>query len=170
MLSDAIAEMSELIEVKDLRDPCKIRYPLVPTLFAIMLAWMCGYNSAVKVEMFWYIKFGILKKLIPNFPDHKISHDTVNRILSLIIVDDLNIPRAISLPPGHRHKSAGGKLFFPERIPVAVLSSVISFHRSNHGINKCDLFGTYPVLCIKFFISPWLAEILHRDKLKNQLR
>ena len=89
MLSDAIAEMSELIEVKDLRDPSKIRYPLVPTLFAIMLAWMCGYNSAVKVEMFWYIKFGILKKLIPNFPDHKISHDTVNRILSLIIVDDL---------------------------------------------------------------------------------
>lgn len=91
MLSDAIAEMSELIEVKDLRDPSKIRYPLVPTLFAIMLAWMCGYNSAVKVEMYWYIKFGILKKLIPNFPDHKISHDTVNRILSLIIVDDLNI-------------------------------------------------------------------------------
>ena len=48
MLSDAIAEMSELIEVKDLRDPGKIRYPLVPTLFAIMLAWMCGYNSAVE--------------------------------------------------------------------------------------------------------------------------
>ena len=44
---------------------------------------------AVKVEWFWDLKFEILKKLIPNFPDHKISHDTVNRFLSLIIVDDL---------------------------------------------------------------------------------
>ena len=89
MLSDAIAKMSELIVVNDFRDPSKIRYPVIPTMFAIMLAWMCGYSSAVKVEMFWEFKFDILKKLVPNFPDAKISHDTVNRILSSIIVDDL---------------------------------------------------------------------------------
>ena len=70
-------------------DHKKVRYPLGPTLFAIILSWMCGYNSALQVEYFWRYKFKILKQSIPNFPDSLISHDTVNRLLSLIVVDDL---------------------------------------------------------------------------------
>ncbi len=89
MLSDAITEMSELIAAKDTGSPENIRYPLAPTLFAIMLAWLCGYDSAGKAELFWEVKFEILKKLIPNFPDQMISHDTINRILSLITAHDL---------------------------------------------------------------------------------
>ena len=89
MLLDAVNKMMDLMEIEDKRDPKKICYPLGSTLFAIMLAWMCGYNSAVKISFFWSLKFDILKKHIPNFPNSLISHDTVNRLLSLIVVDDL---------------------------------------------------------------------------------
>ena len=77
------------MEIEDSRDLAKVSYPIRPTLFAIMLAWMCGYNSSVQVAMFWEFKFKTLKRLIPDFPDSLISHDTVNRLLSLIVVDDL---------------------------------------------------------------------------------
>lgn len=89
MLFDAVRKMSDFMEIEDSRDPKKVCYPVGPTLFAIMLAWMCGYNSSVKVAFFWELKYEILKKHIPNFPDSMISHDTVNRLLSLIKVDDL---------------------------------------------------------------------------------
>ncbi|WP_406547552.1 transposase family protein [Succinimonas sp.] len=81
--------MSELTEAKDSGSPENIRYPLAPTLFAIMPAWLCGFDSAGKAELFWDINLENLKKLIPNFPDHRISCDTINRILSLITADDL---------------------------------------------------------------------------------
>lgn len=89
MLMDAIERMSELIKVDDPRQHAKVKYPLVPTLFAILLAWIAGATSAVKVESFWYEHFEKLKRHIPGFPDEMISHDTVNRLLSLIMVDDL---------------------------------------------------------------------------------
>ena len=89
MLLDAVKKMMDIVEIQDSRDPKKVRYPLGPTLFAIILAWMCGYNSALQVEYFWRYKFKILKQSIPDFPDSLISHDTVNRLLSLIVVDDL---------------------------------------------------------------------------------
>ena len=89
MLSDAITEMSELIAAKNSGSPENVRYPLAPTLFAIMLAWLCGFDSSGKAELFWDINLETLKKLIPNFPDHRISCDTINRILSLITADDL---------------------------------------------------------------------------------
>ena len=86
MLLDAVKKMMDLVEIQDSRDPKKVRYPLGPTLFAIILAWMCGYNSALQVEYFWRYKFKILKRSIPNFPDSLISHDTVNRLLGLIVL------------------------------------------------------------------------------------
>ena len=89
MLMDAIERMSELIKVDDPRQQAKVKYPLVPTLFAILLAWIAGATSAVKVELFWRAHFSKLKRHIPGFPDEMISHDTVNRLLSLIMVDDL---------------------------------------------------------------------------------
>ena len=55
MLSDAITEISEVPEAPDSGSPEKIRYPLAPTLFAIMLAWLCGFDSAGKAELFWDI-------------------------------------------------------------------------------------------------------------------
>jgi predicted transposase YbfD/YdcC len=89
MLIDAVERMSELIKVDDPRQSAKVKYPLVPTLFAIILAWIAGATSAVKVELFWSEHFEKLKRHIPGFPDEMISHDTVNRLLSLIMVDDL---------------------------------------------------------------------------------
>lgn len=89
MLLDAVEKMSKIIKVNDPRDPVKVKFPLVPTLFAIILAWIGGCTSAVAVARFWWEHFEDLKKSIPDFPDECISHDTVNRLLSLILVDDL---------------------------------------------------------------------------------
>ena len=61
MLLDAVKKMRDIVEIQDSRDPKKVRYPLGPTLFAIILAWMCGYNSALQVEYFWRYKFKILR-------------------------------------------------------------------------------------------------------------
>ena len=36
----------DIVEIQDSRDPKKVRYPLGPTLFAIMLAWMCGKRKS----------------------------------------------------------------------------------------------------------------------------
>lgn len=89
MFLDATTKMSERIKVNDPREQSKVKYPLVPTLFAMIIAWIAGCTSAVKIERFWEEHFDKLKLWIPNFPDHYISHDTVNRLLSLIAVNDL---------------------------------------------------------------------------------
>lgn len=89
MLLDAIKKMSDILDVSDPRQQSKIKYPIVPTLFGIMMAWMGGANSAVKVAEYWGIQLENLSKIIPNFPKYVISHDTVNRLLSIIMVDDL---------------------------------------------------------------------------------
>lgn len=85
-----MSEWSESKETEDSKNPEIESYPIGPTLFAIMLAWMCGYKSSEQVAMFWEFKIDTLKRHIPNFPDTLISHDTVHRLLSLIVVDDLN--------------------------------------------------------------------------------
>jgi len=46
MLLDAVKKMMDIVEIQDSRDPKKVRYPLGPTLFAIMLAWMCGKRKS----------------------------------------------------------------------------------------------------------------------------
>ena len=90
MIKDAIKAMCDKIKVKDFRQQGKVRYRLVPTLIGLLLAWMAGANSSIKAAAYWEDNLKILQELIPGFPKHNISHDTINRLLSLIRVDDLN--------------------------------------------------------------------------------
>lgn len=89
MFNDAVKMVMEQVEFEDKRQQHKVKYPIAPTLIAILLAWMAGANSAVAAAMFWKMNASKLRMLIPNFPDSNISHDTINRILSCIVVDNL---------------------------------------------------------------------------------
>ena len=44
--------MMSRVKVEDPRQPGKVKFPLLPTLFGIVIAWICGYNSAVHVAEF----------------------------------------------------------------------------------------------------------------------
>ena len=72
------------VQITDPRQEWKVKYPLLPTLFGIFFSWINGANSAVAVADYWYNQLPYLKKVIPNFPDECISHDTIRRLLCLI--------------------------------------------------------------------------------------
>ena len=44
--------MMSRVKVEEPRQPGKVKFPLLPTLFGIVIAWICGYNSAVHVAEF----------------------------------------------------------------------------------------------------------------------
>ena len=88
-LRDAVEVMMSKLVVTDTRQKVKVKYPLLPTLFGIIIAWVCGNNSCVAVADYWEDNRDFLKESIPGFPDHNISHDTVNRLLSVIKMSEL---------------------------------------------------------------------------------
>ena len=45
-------DMMSRVKVEEPRQPGKVKFPLLPTLFGIVIAWICGYNSAVHVAEF----------------------------------------------------------------------------------------------------------------------
>lgn len=90
MYKEAVATMMDKVVVDDPRQPWKIKYPLLPTLFAIIIAWCCGCNSSTDVEDFWCDHLDWLRRTIPNLPDELISHDTVRRLLCIIKFEQLN--------------------------------------------------------------------------------
>lgn len=88
-LRDAVEVMMSKLVVTDARQKVKVKYPLLPTLFGIIIAWVCGNNSCVAVADYWEDNRDFLKECILGFPDHNISHDTVNRLLSVIKMSEL---------------------------------------------------------------------------------
>lgn len=90
MYREAVAAMMGKVVVDDPRQPWKVKYPLLPTLFAIIIAWCCGCGSSTDVEDFWADHHDFLKRVIPNLPDEMISHDTVRRLLCIIRFEQLN--------------------------------------------------------------------------------
>lgn len=45
-------DMMSRVKVEDPRLQEKVKFPLFATLFGIVIAWICGYNSAVHVAEF----------------------------------------------------------------------------------------------------------------------
>ena len=48
-LRDAVEVMMSKLVVTDARQKVKVKYPLLPTLLGIIIAWVCGNNSCVAV-------------------------------------------------------------------------------------------------------------------------
>jgi len=79
-----------MVEVTDERQQSKVKWPLLPTLFAIIIAWCCGCNSAVAVADYLRRRHDFFSKVIVGFPrDGNISHDTVLRLLKTVKFSEL---------------------------------------------------------------------------------
>ena len=81
--------MMSRVKVEEPRQPGKVKFPLLPTLFGIVIAWICGYNSAVHVAEFLNAKKRYLNSLMPSYPVVDISNDTVLRLLKIIKFENL---------------------------------------------------------------------------------
>ena len=84
-VKQAIEQMMDSVNVTDLRVGGRVTYPLLPTLFSIIIAWCAGCNSALAAADFIHLQKDQLAKFIPGFgPCGNISHDTILRLLKLI--------------------------------------------------------------------------------------
>ena len=99
------SQMIDQIVLTDPRMHGKVRYPLLPTIFAIIIAWCGGCNNCKNVELFWHFNLEKLRTCIPGLPEFYISHDTVNRLLRTIVFDELHsflrefVQRAVETEP-----------------------------------------------------------------------
>ena len=66
-LKESVEVMKVKIIVTDIRQKVKMKYPLLPTLFGIIIAWVCGNNSCVAVADYWEDNRDFLKESIPGF-------------------------------------------------------------------------------------------------------
>lgn len=87
---EAISQMMSQVSITDERMEVKVKYPLLPTIFAIIIAWCAGCNSCVMVEYYWKYNRAKLKELIEGFPDTDISHDTVNRLMRNLVFSEFH--------------------------------------------------------------------------------
>ena len=71
-------------DVPDERAPHLVQYPLDVVLLVIFLAVMAGYKSCHAIAAFWKAQRKELSKLIKDFPEKDISHDTVRRMIKLL--------------------------------------------------------------------------------------
>ena len=52
MFNDAVKMVMEQVEFEDKRQQHKVKYPIAPTLIAILLAWMAGGNYTKFISQF----------------------------------------------------------------------------------------------------------------------
>lgn len=89
-VKETISQMMSKVCITDQRMEGTVKYPLLPTIFAIIIAWCAGCNSCVTVESYWKYNRAKLKELIEGFPEADISHDTVNRIMRNIVFSEFH--------------------------------------------------------------------------------
>lgn len=87
---ETISQMMSKVCITDKRVEGKVKYSLLPSIFAIIIAWCAGCNSCVMVESYWKYNRTKLKELIEGFPDTDISHDTVNRIMRNVVFSEFH--------------------------------------------------------------------------------
>lgn len=75
-------------QVHDPREQSKVRYPLAESLIAIFFAVLCGCTSCLQIQAFWKLNLNSFQKLMPGFPMHAISHDTIRRFIQLLGRDE----------------------------------------------------------------------------------
>ena len=79
-----------LSSVPDSRAQHLIVYPLDTVLFVTILAMVNGCTSDYQVAEFWKTHRQVLAQWIPHFPKEDISHDTINRLVSILGRSDVN--------------------------------------------------------------------------------
>ena len=77
-LQQAMTELRSKVEVTDLRVQGRVKYPLLPLLFSVIMAWCGGFSNAVQASDFIHMHKARPAELIPNFGNcGEVSHDTL---------------------------------------------------------------------------------------------
>ena len=74
--------------LSDPRRPECVMYPMDVVLLVVVLAAVCGFTSNYAIAEFWAAHRNTFERLIKDFPQADISHDTVRRIIKLLGVQD----------------------------------------------------------------------------------
>ena len=75
--------LMDKVSVTDFRVQGRVKYPLLPLLFSIIMAWCAGYNSSLQAADFIRGRKSTLAEIIPGFGVcGEVSHDTVLRLRS----------------------------------------------------------------------------------------
>ena len=90
VVKTVVAEMMSQVVVTDTRLQAKVVYPLLPTVFAIIICWCGGCNNCVEISDFWEANHDFLLENVPNLPCQPVSHDTINRLVRTVRFSDLN--------------------------------------------------------------------------------
>lgn len=83
-----ITDYIQQMEIIDRRQAGKIRFSAISLLFTVSLAYLCGYRSACSMGKFWAENRRFLRAVIPNFPEHAVSHDTIKRTIENLVFQD----------------------------------------------------------------------------------
>lgn len=68
----------------DARDPSRVKIPLHLFILVVLWGYMQGKTSCTQIAMLWNTNIEYLSLRFVDFPNHKISHDTVLRLIKLI--------------------------------------------------------------------------------------
>ena len=89
-VKETVNSLMKQIVVTDNRQQSKVKFPLISSLFAIIIAWCCDCRSAVQVADFLKNRKDELSKMIDGLPSEEtMSHDTVLRLLKMVKISEL---------------------------------------------------------------------------------
>ena len=66
------------------RDPSRVKYPMHWLVFVVLWGYLQGMTSCVQIAALWNSNYELLASRFVDFPKHKISHDTVLRLIKAI--------------------------------------------------------------------------------------
>lgn len=76
----------------DKRDPHKITYPLDIIVITILLAKLCGCNTAKEISKFFKLKNLQLQLIVPGMPsvEHGLSPSTINTVIAMLKYEEID--------------------------------------------------------------------------------
>ena len=90
-VKETVSSLMKQIKVTDYRQQSKVKFPLLPALFAIVIAWCCNCKNAVEVSDFLSAKKKYLAQIIEGLSEEEsMSHDTVLRLLKMVTISELH--------------------------------------------------------------------------------
>ena len=90
-VKETASSLMKQIKVTDYRQQSKVKFPLLPALFAIVIAWCCNCKNAVEVSDFLSAKKKYLAQIIEGLSEEEsMSHDTVLRLLKMVKISELH--------------------------------------------------------------------------------
>lgn len=84
---EVIAHYLSLMNIEDKRQLGKVKFSAESLIFAMSLAYLCGYRSACSMGKFWETHKKFLQTVIPHFPEGKASHDTIRRAVENVVFE-----------------------------------------------------------------------------------